>query len=395
MQSVDQVLVHADEDEEPLALTQRWQNAHSLPMLRMGIGAMGTWVRDGGDNGFRVPNSPIYQARYLENRLDTLLYESDPFSRPGIVFVYRWRDQVMSYPSPAHDLDQPYHHTYGLISHDGTLRLALGVVNGMFSGEQRVFAFTAGVEPAPLTAWPILFGWAVVGLLAFGTSRANHFLMMMRRYFSAHGFYREAVREGRELMLQINSLILVSLSMAIGILGSVLLESVRREESFILFVRWLPEVARITLVALLDRPLAMMFLLGSGFAVAVTFWTTVLSVISTQSRRRLLPGQVFTLVLWPRWPVLLLMVAAMVVSTIPHESRLVLVAILLGAAIVVNLMASTRTLLDYVAITRGGTIQQVLAIALNPFLVPLIAALLFAGQYAAKVQFLMHLLFRP
>lgn len=372
-EAVDFVLLDALAAPDPARLLRRWRAAH--PARPAAIGALGLWVDSQAPSGLRVPHSPEAQARYLEKHLAVLL--ADTLAPPYAVFVYRRADARLPRPSPAHDLTQPYQHNYGLVAADGTPRPANDVVRGFYTGSQTVFAFPPGTAPTPPLPWTLLFGWLVFVLLAACYAFSPRFRYMVPRYFIAHSFYREAIREGRELLLGSSVVLLIALALSAGVLGSIFLEVVRREAAFGLLFDALPEPVQIIGVALLAQPWLLVLLLGSFYALAVALWTSLLSFASRR-RQPLIPGQALMLVLWARWPSPLLMAGAMVVPTLPDEQALPLILILAAGWIVLTVSALVRTLRDYAAITYSPPALVLTMGLANPLLVLLLLGLVAA-----------------
>ncbi len=391
---VDLVLLDVLDTTDGVGLVRSWQSAQPAFADRVGIGRLGTWVIDGRDeDGTRVPHSRSYQARFLETNLN-LLFADSLTHPPSVVFVHSWRDRQFDRPSLGHDLSNPYAEAYGLHSLSGERRLALAVVEGIFTGRQTVFAFPPGNRPRDTTPWPIILGWSVLLLLGLGYFRYTRFQSMVRRYFFAHGFYRESVAQGRELMFGPNTLVVTALVLASGLVNSVILEAVREQPAFALLTRSLPETMVLSIVAVLGRPLTVTLVLGSIFAVGVLIWTSVLSALSSRNRNPLLPGQVLMLVAWPRWSLLLAMLAAMVVSTLPPDEATGW-AIALGiAALLAGMGATFRTMKDYRHITRARWPKLLIALAGNPFFLLAMACLYLAIRHLPLVTFFVHLVMR-
>jgi hypothetical protein len=391
---VDLVLLDALDAQGPLGRVQAWQMAHPAFDGLVGIGQIGTWVIDGRDeDGTRVPHSRSFQARYFETHLPVLLADTLA-TPPATVFVYRWRDRRHERPSFGHDLANPLADTYGLHSLSGERRLAFAVVEGIFTGRQTVFAFPAGHRPSEATPWVILGGWTVLLLLGFAFFRYTRFQAMVRRYFFAHGFYRESVAQGREMMFVPNLFVMTSLVIASGLTFGVILEGVREKPAFALVARGLPESTVLSIVALLDRPLMLTLVLGSVFALGVLLWTSVLSALSSRNRRPLLPGQTLLLVGWPHWTVLPAMLAAMVVSTLRQPEAATWTIVLAFAVFMAGVGASLRTLRDYRQITRARWPRLLVALAGNPLIILTVLGLYLAVRHWPQVVFMLHLVWR-
>ncbi len=388
--AVDFVLLDARDAADPAALLGRWQAAQAPRPA--GIGALGTWVRANTGPGLRDPHAPEAQARYLETHLPALLNYTAG-APPPAVFVYRRRDIRSAAPSTAHDLAQPYQQSYGLYAFDGTMRPAHAVVRGFYTGSQTVFAFPAGTAPAQAMPWNLLFGWLVFILIAGCYAFSPRFRDTVPRYFLAHGFYRESIREGREVLFGSSVVLLIATALCVGVLGSLFLDTMRHEAAFRFLFGIVPEPVQIVGVALLAQPWMLVLLLGSFYALGVALWTSLLSFASRR-RQPLIPGQALMVVLWARWPSPLLMAGAMVVPTLPEAQAVPMMLLLTGTWVLTTLWAVVRTLSDYAAIT-GCSPYLALAIAFaNPLPVLLLIGLftvLATPDITSALSFFWHL----
>ena len=362
--AVDFVLLDALNASDPAALLRRWQAAQASAPGPAGIGALGLWVRSNAGTGLRDPHAPETQARYLETHLASLLADTTGLPLRA-VFVYRRRDIRAAAPSPARDLARPYQQSYGLYAFDGARRPAYEVVRGFYTGTQTVFAFPAGTTPVPAIPWTLLFGWLVFILIAGCYAFSPRFRDTVPRYFLAHGFYRESIREGREVLLGSSVVLLIAMALCVGVLGSLFLETVRREAAFQFLLGVVPEPVQIVGVALLAQPWMLVLLLGSFYALGLALWTSLLSFASRR-RQPLIPGQALMVVLWARWPSPLLMAGAMVVPTLPESQAVGGMLLLAGAWVLATLSAIGRTLRDYAAITACSPYLVVAMAFANP-----------------------------
>ena len=388
--AVDFVLLDALDASDPTALLRRWQAAHASRPA--GIGTLGTWVRTNAGTGLRAPHTPEAQARYLETHLAALLsYTAGP-PLPA-VFVYRRRDIRAPAPSPARDLARPYHQSYGLYTFDGAMRPARTVVYGFYTGTQTVFAFAAGTTPPQAMPWNLLFGWLVFILIAGCYAFSPRFRDTVPRYFLAHGFYRESIREGREVLLGSSVVLLIATALCIGVLGSLFLETMRHEAAFQFLFGIVPEPVQIVGVALLAQPWMLVLLLSSFYALGVALWTSLLSFASRR-RQPLIPGQALMVVLWARWPSPLLMAGAMVVPTLPDAQAVSVMLLLAGAWVLTTLSVIVRTLSDYAAITSCSPYLVVAMAFANPLPVLLLISLfttLATPDISSTLAFFWHL----
>lgn len=390
--SVDVVLLDVLNDSDLSEKEVRWANAH--PNTPMGLANLGTWIRsslpdDTGEEGYLLEQSSIYQARFLENTLNEVLINNrGPSSE--VVFVYRWRDKRISYPSPAHNLSQPYRHPYGLQASNNEPRQSYKVVQGFYREDQQVFAFQAGKPAASQRQWVTLFIWLNLLILSIAYAYFPRFRLMARRYFTAHGFFREAIREGRELLIGPNILIFIVLSSAFGLCSIVILDIFRKTDAFSLLLRWLPESVSFTIVVLLAQPLLLFVVVSGTYGLLLSFWTSALSAISTRSKWTLLPGQAFMLVLWSQWPLLLAMIGAGVVNTMA-QPQLANMAFLLSVALLIFIATGMLfTLRDYWFISKSNALLVTISLIVNPLVILILTLGYYCIQYSDRVLFALH-----
>ncbi len=371
--AVDLVLLDVRDDANPLA-------ALADGTGRIGVGALGLWVYATGE-GVQRPHTPEAQARYLETHLGQMA--SVPQSA---VFVHRWRDLETRTPDLRGDVMAPYVRRYGIFAANGVARPAAAVVEGMYTGTQTTFALPAGRPPVPGAAWSVVMGWGVCILLAICYALSPRLRFMAPRFFVAPGFYRESIREGRDIILWTSVMMLVLLALSVGVWGTLLLEVLRSTEAFHVLFQQLPFSLQVTGATLLAQPWLLVLLLGCIYALGVAVWATLLAVVA-RNRNPLVPGQALMLVLWPTWPMLLLMVAAMVIRLKPPEVAVTWTLVLLVAGLLTTVYAHIRALIDYRGVTRvSGGITLALV-----FASPITAMLIIGGFALLEVRTLMPL----
>ena len=389
---IDLVLVDVQNDQDYSEKMQRWVQSH--PNTPLGLANIGTWVinsssEEDESKGYLFENSEEFQARFLENALKELLVEQSG-AKPQAIFVYRWRDTRLPYPSPAHNLSQPYRNPYGIISSGNQKRLAYDVLKGFYLGDQFVFAFPAGQAQSSSPEWITLLVWLNLLILSIAYAYFPRFRLMARRYFTAHGFFREAIREGRELLIGPNVLIFLALASAFGLCITVALDAFRQTEAFSLVLRWIPESMSFTAVALLSQPFLLFIALAGTYSLLLSFWTSALSVISTRSRWTLLPGQSFMLVLWSQWPLLLVMIGAGVVHSMDQPQLSKMALLLVVAMIVLIASGMLFTLRDYWYISKANPAIITVSLIINPITLLLAAVCYYCIQYADQLIFALH-----
>lgn len=300
----------------------------------VGIGAVGSPVEGDSLAGANVPGSPHHQARYLENALGALLG-----MQLEAVFVHRWRD---GQDDKALD---PYGRRYGLYFGAGNPRPALQVVRGIFLGTQTVFAFDIARDVEAPAPWFTLLGWVLIIVIAAMYAGSPRFRVMIPRYFLAHGFYRNAVREAREVLPMTSTALLSVMGLAIGMLGTLVVTSLRSTDAaYWLYARMDPAL-RIVVTSLIDAPLALVVIIGSAGLVGITAWMAIWMAV-TMRRSPLLPSQALMLAVWPRYPILILVVLAMILQTEPGRGDALVVGGIATAWLLSALWSSIRTAYD-------------------------------------------------
>ncbi len=376
---VDFVLLDARDAADPLQLLRRWQQAH--PTVPAGLGRLGTWVRADTLHGLRVPHAPEWQARYLEHHLNRLRGAFD-----GWVFVYRWQDTERRHPG-LH-LDRPFVEAYGLYDGQGRARPALDVVRGVFTGTQTVFAFPAGRAPSDPWPWAVLAGWVPIVLLVLSYRFSPLFRLLGARYFRAHGFYTEAVQYGRDLPTGALSMLGLAEGVALGVTMAVMAEMLRESPAAAWLVGLLPPELAVPIVEAVQKPFVLLLAMLASSTVLLGVWALGLRLLSRWGRRTGFV-QAWTLAHMPRWPLFLLMIAALSLKPDAETGHVLLVLWLL-----VEGWALARTLRDVAQVVAGPGWLRAVLIVLHPGCWLLLAVLfgLGRGLYTGHTVMLWHLL---
>jgi len=305
-----------------------------------GLTGLGAAVTRPEAEGWAVEGSPAAQARYMESALNRVRR-----SDLSHVFVHRWRDQTAD-PSVLAD---PWGRDYGLYTLDSDPRPALQVVRGILRGFQDTFAFDEGEPLDPARPWFSVLGWLMVTLTALMYAGSPRFRTMIPRYFFAHGFFRNAVREAREVLPLTSTAILTVTGLSIGLIGSFVFTGLKDLTLSIHWYRLLSEGTQTSLTAIINVPFVLTVLIGSTTLLSTSVWMGFWMAI-TGRRARLLPSQALMLASWPRWQVLLLLPITMTLQAtagIPLWSILWLSIFWLGTAF----WATIRTSFDLYKIT--------------------------------------------
>ncbi len=356
-----------------------------------GLATLGLWTRDDAWRGLRNPHSPESQARFLEDHLNALLADTTGLVA---VFVHQWRDVVPDEQRAGPERPDPFGRLYGLYDSASNPRPALQVVAGIYSGAQTVFAFPAGVPASSSWPWGIVLGWVAIGLIGIHFARSPGFRFMVPRYFFAHVFYRDAVREGRDVLPDASALLLVVLGICVSIVGGVLANSFRETNAVIHFIQSLGPTAREAVVGVLRSPFMLVVQVGSVYVLGLGLWAMLLTIAS-RGRGRLTMGQAIMLVVWPRWPLLLLMVIAMTLSRGTPGTSASSAVILLAAWLVASLASIIRTLVDFASVTGSSWRRTIIVGLTDPFIILCLITVIPAMTiFSEQTAFFWHLLLR-
>ncbi len=373
--AVDLVLLDRRGRADPVKRWPPW----TTDTTRTGLGALGTWVRPGAGTGLRVPHSPERQARYLERSLSHLL---DATPSPAALFVHRWQDAPRSVLSARR---------YGLHNADGTRRPVADVVEGVYTGTQQTFAFPSGTAPPQTPSILILFGWGLIALLAGLYAQSPFVRQTAYRYFAAHGFYRDAVRKGRDVNPLLNATLLLLATTAFGGILVLLARMAAATPTTEHVVAALPPALRAPVAAGLTQS-GLAGAVASGMPlVLLVGWMLGLVLVARQETSFSL-AQGLMLITWPCWPVLPGLIVALVAAAHSPVSPSLLWSLLFWGGLGTIISITVRVLRDFKHVT-GAPLLRVLALAgLSPLALLLLT---FAGlviQYDLSLPFLWTLL---
>ncbi len=380
--TVDDVLLDARTMVHPMKRLHVWQAVH--PNTPAGLGAVGTWVRADTLRGLLVPHSPERQARYLERHLGHALSDTAQVA-PTAVFAYRWRD------TPSAD---PYARSYGMHTVEGTPRPAADVVAGFYTGRQTVFAFLGGEAPQGAPPWLTLIGWGLIGVLAVVYFRGLRFQSMVARYFGGHNFYQESVREGREVLT--GSLVILAGSALVGlvVLTIVTVRSVQDVPAVLWGVNALPASIQDTAAMLLQNNWQAGGVLALGYGLSLALWAGFFVGVGRYTTTPLSGGQALMLVGAPQWPLLLVMVGALTVTSLPPDAARAVVYWLWVATGVVTLWMTGRVLADAMAVMRMPFLLALATLTVSPLFMVGWVALYLIVRHDIPIRFILHLLTR-
>lgn len=369
-------------DADPAALMGRWRARSDVPV---GLAA-GAAVRPGRDGGHAVPASAEAQARELETHLRAALDAA-----PWVLLAYRWRDSGQEGALLATSVSAT---EYGLHDGDGQPRPALDVARGLFTGQQTLFAIDAGVTPAgQRPSLLVMVGWLLVLALAYLYWLTPTFQVLATEHVARPSMYQDAVRRSRGVEGWPTAAMAGVLALGVGVIWAIALRTLGQTDVLGLLVAGLPPNVLRGLNTLLQQSMLLVIVLASLYALAQLFNVVLMAVLARANR--LLPAQALTLTVWARWPVLVLLFAAMVLASQPPSLSLAVWALgLLGLWAVAELVGQLRALVDL-----GGVARVSLGRALGlGFAVPFALGILTLGFIAAatrpELRFLWHLVTR-
>ncbi|MEM9664989.1 MAG: hypothetical protein AAF970_08655 [Bacteroidota bacterium] len=380
LRTTDLVLLDVFGEEGPASVIETVRRVATETTV--GVGALGTWVQPSAQ-GLGQPHSAAWQARYLEARLPGFLADE----ALSMLFVDRWQDPAeIGAPGRA-----PAQWRSGLRADTDVERPAYAVVQGLYRGRQRVFAFDASpVESMPFP-WQATTVWMLIGVLAFTFTRVTTLQQMVPRYFGGHAFYREAIRRGRDLPVLPTVLLYITQALAVGAAASVVTRLLREHAATAVLLSWWPTRVQVLAWSFLYDNLLVAASFALLYALVQLWWVFLLSLLS----RRLQPlsvGQVLILVVWPQWT---LWVAAgvLLVWPPPPSPMLGWVGGLLAAGGLLLLVAvgSVRTLHDYVNLLRPSAGTLVMGTLLYPLTLLFMVLAMLALRHVPELGFLARL----
>ena len=394
--AVDVVAVDLRDLPDPVARFEAWTQAASRPVV---IGALGTWVQPTPRTGLLAPHSPEWQARELEQYLahwrpdpsdpwvayaqsQAAAYPADSVATMPTLFVARWQDR-----------DGALNRQYGVHTAQGAPRPAARVLRGVYRGEQHVFAFPRGMPPTPSVPWVVLLGWVLLGTVAATYARRPLFQRAASRYFLAHGFYCDSVREGRETLPTVHALLLGVVSVATGTVVATVLGALEPAVALGRVVEALPSVPAAWVAVAVQQPTSAGLWASIATAGALLIWGGALALASRQWRA-LRADQMLMLVTWPCWPVLLWMIAGLVVASSFEGGAPVAAGAIAGGAWVTAAISATRVLRDVRSVTgMPGGVVAALGL-LSPAATIMGVSALLATQLDVSITLLWHLFSR-
>jgi len=381
-EAVDFVLLDALDESEPVHSLEEWTGIRAT---RVGLASVGWMVDPAEAQGLGSSLSSQEQARSLENTIGALKdYES-----PTIVFIHRWRDQIAR-AGRFRPLRDPYNRQYGLNTADRHPREAKGVLSTFLQTGQNLFAFTPVQSQRFTFPWFVLLGWLLITLVAVLYASSPRFRYMLPRYFMAHGFFRNAVREAREVLPIVSTALLTITGVAVGMIGTQVFLAIHDTSPFEHILGLQTSQVQSVINAMLKGPLLSVILIGSIALLAMSIWMGLWTIIASR-KAPLLPSQALMLGVWPRWQLLLLLPMTMSIHSLPQDAMLSWMPVLIPLWIGTALWASVRTTYDLYKITNCGPVPAVIVWFFNPAWLSMLGIIVLSIVQSDHTRFVWHL----
>jgi len=381
-ETVDFVLLDVLDEPTPVRYLEDWVSIRST---RVGLANVGWMVDPTKNQGLGSSNSSEEQARSLENTM-VALADHDGST---IVFIYRWKDQIPGSSEPRR-LKEPYNRRYGLHTSDRIPRASKDVLSTYLQTGQNVFAFPPVQSSRFDFPWFVLLGWLLITLVAVLYASSPRFRTMLPRYFMAHGFYRNAVREAREVLPIVSTALLTITGIAVGMIGTQVFLAIHDTSPFKYLLGHQSAQVQSIANAMHEGPLLSVILIGSIALLAMSIWMGLWMIIASR-RAPLLPSQALMLGVWPRWQLLLLLPMAMAIHSLSQETMLSWMAVLIPLWIGTALWGSVRTAFDLYKVTNCGLVPAVIVWSLNPVWLSLVGITVWFIVQSDHTQYLWHL----
>lgn len=379
--AVDFVLIDALDNREPHLVLDRWIKTHGT---KVGLARVGTYVTPQSEPGVLIQGSPEYQARFLED-----VFQHVNNSSHAGVFVHRWKDENRQ----RYQLPDPYRRNYGLYNRAKDPRPSLYVARGVFLGVQDTFVFEKGDPIERPLHWFTLVGWILLSMMSVIYAGSPRFRSIIPRYFFAHGFYRNSVREAREVLPLTSSAILTIMGLSIGLIAAHVITAMRETRLMLQLFAWMDSGARTTLTLVLDAPFILAILMGSIALMSMSLWMAIW--IGASGRRTpLYPSQALMLAVWPRWQVLFILPVAMTFESVVQvpiwATALVAITWILCAY-----WATMRTAFDLSKVARIAPGKAAFIWLLNPLILGTLIVGIWSLFNLDLIAYVWHLAVRP
>ncbi len=323
---------------------QRWADWKTAHPDRRAALLLGRAVY-AGEEGLRAGHSPERAARLLETTFNALAADT---TQPAFVLLHRW----------ATISEDPY----GLLTDDGSDTMPLVAAADAVQGIPSSPALAAGtVHPNRRADWLRLGGWVVVLMIGLAFSSMLRMRQLTERFFTASGFFREDVRGSRD-GLRLQTAVFATLMLACGAFAVTQLLLVLNDTAASGYIRHI--VGGAIPFGAVTAWLLPIALVGAGWIVLLVIGLAF--TLLSRGRHSFTMGQALMIQAWPRWPLMLLLIAALVVPSLPtaYVGGVALALLIVWALIAVG--ATIHAALTFSSITNTTTPVALLVVLLHP-----------------------------
>ena len=354
----------------PFARWQAWTQAHAGPV---GLAAIGIPRSDAAEPGWTVPRSAEAQARYLEERLGQAHARSVP-----ITFVAGW--DASANRGPAR-----FQLTIG-----EALTPAGQVAVSAVEERPSPFAFAPGEDRAfqdRIWSGLVLMVWVVLFATAGSVIYVPSVRRLVLRYLSAHVFYCESVREGRDATGIAAALIGGCIAGALWVGSVAVLNELAWVRPAVIAAETLSSTGRDLVETAWAAPLAVAAVGVTLWSAALAGWAALVAAGSRWGTTKLSWRQAFMLGALPWWGVLPWMLLTMAGGTLyPADAPL----LLLGGALIGSAWTVLRTTYDVYQTTQDWLAGAALLLTPGSLVLGLCAGFLYV--HGAELGWLVQVL---
>lgn len=351
---------------------QRWADWKAAHPDRRAALLLGRAVYP-GEEGLRADHSPERAARLLETTFNALVSDT---TQPAFILLHRWTTIGQD--------------PYGLLTDDGLDSTPLTAAADAAQGIPSSPALVAGtVHPNRRADWLRVGGWALVLMIGLAFSSMLRMRQLTERFFTASGFFREDVRGSRD-GLRLQTAVFATLLLACGAVAVTQLLLVLNDTPASGYLRHV--VGGAIPFGAVTAWLLPLGLIGAGWIVLLVIGLSF--TLLSRGRHSFTMGQALMIQAWPRWPLVLLLIAALVVPSLPTDylGGAALALLVVWALIAVG--ATVHAALTFSSITNTTTPVALLVVLLHPLTWLLLAGVGIYFAMPEQIGLAMDLLLR-
>ncbi|MFT5143293.1 MAG: hypothetical protein ACI80V_001144 [Rhodothermales bacterium] len=336
--------------------------------------------RGRGVLGEEASQDPHAQASLLVSRLEASL-RGQP---QGPVFIHRLRDQR----APDAFRSDPGNPAFGLLAASGSPRPAASAVREALGVGKFVVDRPPATHPKTGTSTPVVVGWAIILTMLIAWARSPRFWPTVARYFAGHGFYRNAVRDGRDSLILVAGLVMVSVGAASGMIVARFSEVFVATRIFHIWWAWMSPAGR----SFADGLSASGGRLGVFVALVVIglslMWLVVLHVAFGR-RRGMKFVQLLVLVTMPRWLMLALVPFLMLSVGLQQETLTAVAPAFVALWLISAVWGPVRATIDISNVARVPLPLALLGLLASPPAAALYVLIVFLTSRPGALRYLL------